>query len=334
MSRAVRQFPLTVLALAIAAGCAEDNTLKDRLANIQAQRAADLQPGANSLELRLANGSTSWCPSAMRPVQLMAALKTGGTVRHTHVRGTPDDRDLPYTTVNVKMNTGSVGPEWDLFPPQQPLTLLDRTIEIEGQVANHPDVRARLALTPTFDCDQAGAFPGRPGRPGGTGGGRGENGETGLSVVAMVGYFKTARGEPMVFVKAVPSEGVPAYFVLARGRHLGIDVRGGAGGPGGSGYVSGVQFSGGLGGDGGNGGQVEVHYDAHNPELREVVMVASAGGKGGEGGEGPNGAKGYAGRPGRPGAPAKYLADESEKMFKDEIEQGLSIAAGKPRGQL
>jgi hypothetical protein len=333
MSRAVHQTAVFALALATAAGCAEDTTLKDRLASIQAQRTAEVN-GNVSLELSLSNGRPGWCPSSMQPVQLVATVKSFGPPRHTPVRGVEDERALPFSGVAVKTSLGSLGPEWDLYPPAQPLQLLDRTIEIEAQLVNRPEVRARLSLKPTFDCDQAGSFPGRAGRPGGTGGGRGENGETGLNVRVSVGYLKTASGEPMVFAKAVPSEGVPAYFVLGRGRHLGIDVRGGPGGPGGSGFVSGVQFSGGLGGDGGNGGQVEVHFDVHSPELREVVMVAGGGGKGGDGGDGPGGVKGYPGRLGRPGAPATYLPDDPQKMFREEIEQGVSIAAGKPRGQI
>lgn len=329
MSRAVHQSPLVLLALAAAAGCAEDNTLKDRLANIQAQRAAEQQGVGSTMELSLSNKSASWCPSSMQPVQVVATLKNGAGTFRTHVRGIEDERALPYTNFALRTNVGILGPEWDLFPPAQPLSLMDKTIELEGQLVSRPEVRARLSLRTTFDCDQAGSFPGRPGRPGGTGGGRGENGETGLNVRVSVGYLKPATGDSLVFVKAVPSEGPPAFFVLARGRHLGIDVRGGTGGPGGSGLVNGMQFSGGLGGDGGNGGNVEVHYDAHNPELREVVMVASAGGKGGEGGEGPNGTRGYAGRPGRPAPPAKYLPDEPDRMFKDELDQGMTIVASK-----
>jgi hypothetical protein len=72
-----------------------------------------------------------------------------------------------------------------------------------------------------------------------------------------------------VLVKATPSVGPPAFFLLAPGRHLTVDVRGGDGGRGGDGKVeasgtgiawgrggglitqrSTFEFSGGLGGDG------------------------------------------------------------------------------------
>jgi hypothetical protein len=124
-------------------------------------------------------------------------------------------------------------------------------------------------------------------------------------------------------VRVTPAGGASVYHPLAPGRRLGVDVRGGPGGPS-EGGNSGPGA--GLGGDGGDGGTVEVSYDRNFPELREVVLVANAGGPGGPGFDAR-----YAGRPGRPGPTARYLAvDSIEKLFRDEMDQGLKITRHGP----
>jgi hypothetical protein len=155
---------------------------------------------------------------------------------------------------------------------------------------------------------------------------RGEDGEDGLDVLVSVGYLKPPSGDKLVLVKATPSQGVPAYFLVTPGQWVGVGVRGGNGGEGGAGiYVPNVQMTGGLGGEGGNGGEAIIRFDQRYPELRSVVRVANEGGKGGPGGT--SGAQGRAadGRPGRPGPPATYRGEQPKNMFKDEIEGGLPI---------
>lgn len=304
----------------VALGCAQDADLKERLKTIRANRAAESMTGNQArLEVALASGATSWCPSSDKASQLKVTLHTGSRTRHSPVIGVaqaPQDV-LPHGELAMSISEGGVTPVGALVAPAQPLALAGKPVIVRAHLIRNPEVRAELPLTVVYDCNQVAEFRGRAGRPGGAGTLRGENGERGLNVSVAVGYATSATGQRVALVKVAPSAGAPAYFALAPGRWLGLDVRGGVGGPG---------INGGLGGDGGDGGKAEIHFDRRFPELREVVRIANAGGEGGRGGEGMANAS-YDGRAGRAGAPARYLGGEAEKIFKEELEDGLKIVA-------
>jgi hypothetical protein len=333
-----------VLALT-AVGCAEqDPALSQRVDAVRARRAAERRldetdyKGAR-LELAVSDGGANWCPSAPMPAQLRAILHAGEATLRTPIHkpeAASNAGFLPQSSV-VAVATGvTLGPDWVLVGPNKPsalLALMNKPAAVTAHLARQPAVTASLTLKTSFDCDQAVEFPGRTGRAGGKGGAHGEDGEAGLNVVVAVSYLHPPGGPKLVLVKAVPSQGIPQNFVLTPGRRLGINVRGGDGGQGGEGRVAGVEFTGGLGGDGGNGGEVEVRYDERSPELRDVVTVVNPGGKGGAPGAGASASA--AGRAGRPGPPAHYRKAEVEKVFADEIEDGLPVLrSGQAKDQI
>src|SRR4051812_12462645 len=339
MSHASRYW--LVLGLLLVACATEETELSRRVRGMKARQAAEVSdPEKSRLELKLADGATSWCPAAVKPAQLRAIVHTADADMFTPVRlRTAVPGYLSQDAFVVKASGASLGPEWILTGPSQPtdlLALLAKPISISGHLSKHPSVASTLELKPTFDCDQGADSPGRPGRDGGKGGMRGENGEDGLDVAVAVSYVPPAAGDKLVLVRVSPSMGAPAYFVLAPGRRLGLNVRGGDGGRGGHGTVERVRLSGGLGGDGGNGGRAVVRVDPRYPELRSVITVVNPGGKGGEGGssEDPEGTKAAAGREGRPGAPARFENEDPDKLFKEEIEAGLPILRSGPNSQI
>jgi hypothetical protein len=340
MSRAPRHWLLAGLLL-FAACATEETELSRRVRGMRAREAAEISdPAKSRLELALADGARSWCPSAVKPAQLRAIVHTPDADMFTPVRlRTAVPGYLPQTAVAVTITGATLGPEWILTGPSQPaalLSLLEKPVSIAGHVSQHPTVSSTLELKTTFDCDQGADFPGRPGRDGGKGGMRGENGEDGLDVVVALSYLRPSAGQKLVLAKATPSMGVPVYFLLAPGRRLGINARGGDGGKGGDATVGIVRLSGGLGGDGGNGGRVLVRIDPHHPELRAMVSVVNPAGQGGLGGSNDDseGSRASAGRPGRSGPPVRFENAEPEKMFKDEIEAGVPVLGSGPSSQI
>jgi hypothetical protein len=307
----------------LGASCAEDNQLKDRMKTIQDNRKAESLTSKDvRLELMLSTGKTQWCPSSSAPTYLRATVYSGNKAARTPLSlesGEPGG--LPFGALAATLSAGSLGPEWLMVAPPLAPALAGKKVTVEAHLLNNPAASATLVLAPTFDCDQVSDFRGRSGRPGA----HGENGEKGLSVSAVVAYITAATGERLIMARVTPANGAASYHALTPGHHLGVDVRGGTGGQGQGGYAA---AGAGLAGDGGDGGTVEVSYDQSFPELREVVLVANVGGKGGEGADG---SASYAGRPGRPGPTARYAATrEIEKLFRDEIEQGLKITRHAP----
>jgi hypothetical protein len=330
-----RVIPRSWLLLPLVAACAsQDPVLSQRLKAMnerrEAERSLESGSGQARLELSLASGGTSWCPSTLQPAQLRATVSTGAVSLQTTVRsGTTTDHVLPREAVQLTATPPVVGAEWVMQTPTQAnelMFLMSKPVIVTARLAKNPAVTATLTLTTSFDCNQAVEFPARPGRPGGVGSNRGEDGENGLNVVVSVSYLKPPSGGKLVLVKAAPSEGVPAYFLLAPGKWVGVGVRGGDGGSGGDGlFVPNVQLTGGLGGEGGNGGSALVRYDQRFPELRSAVTVANNGGRGGPGGSSGEFARAAEGRPGRPGPPAKYVGEPPQNLFKDEIEAGMPV---------
>jgi len=335
MSPAVRR--CCALGLLLAAACAtspsEDTALDRRIRGMKARRDAEIaDPARSRMELVLSDGSTTWCPSAVKPAQLRAIVRTPDADLYTPVRSrTAIPGFFPQSSVVVTISPASLGPDWTLAVPTQPAALLDmltKPITIRGHLQAHPTVASTLQLKPSFDCDQGTEFPGRPGRDGSKGGRPGEPGEDGLDVAINVGYLRPTAGRKLVLVKVAPSAGAPAYFLLPPERRLGINIRGGDGGAGGPATLDNlVRLAGGLGGDGGNGGRAVISVDPRYPELRSVVTVVNPGGRGGPGGSDDNfeGTRAAAGRPGRPGQPARLQNQEPEKMFSEEIEAGVPI---------
>jgi hypothetical protein len=316
-----------VLLLAAAGGCAEDPEIAARIAAIHARGSGVFEPrGDEQLALGLVSGATRWCPSSTPAAQLRATVRRGPLLITTSARraaGAPPDphEGLSFAEFALSMSPGSLSPDWVLTPPGQLTQLLapSPAIDIAAHLVRKPAVATTLRLGLTFDCDQQAAFSGRPGRAG-VNAGPGEDGEAGLDVVFSVAYAQPAPGQKVVVVKAVPSAGPATYFVLAPGRRLTVEIRGGDGGAGGEPLEVGLGFTGGLGGDGGNGGRSLIRFDGRHPELRALFDIVNPGGRGGEGGAG----KASAGRPGRPGA-AHYESADAEAMFADEIAAGAPV---------
>jgi hypothetical protein len=339
-----RSLFLLLLVSACAASQDQDQVLAQRIKAMNVRREAEKNMAVSGgkdarLELGLSSGTGNWCPSVLAPAQVFAVVHTGGSVLRTTLRSMVNQGGiLPREAVRLTTSTGAVGQEWILQTPTQPnelLSLLGKPLIINGQLAKHPEVTATLNVTASFDCDQAAEFPARPGRPGGVGSNRGEDGENGLDVLVSVGYLRPATGEKLVLVKAAPSAGPAAYFILATGRRLGISIRGGDGGSGGAGvYVPNVQMTGGLGGEGGNGGAAIIRFDPAHAELRGVVTIANQGGRGGPGGPSGQLAPAPAGRPGRPGPQPRFEGDKPEHMFADELESGIPLVRSAAGGQI
>ena len=319
--------------LSLMAACAtDDSELARRVRGMQAGAAAEISDPTVPIELKLADGATTWCPGSSKPAQLRAIVHTKDATLMTPVRlRTAPPGYLPQTNLDVTVSPGGLGPDWLLVGPDRPadlLALVSRpAVTISGHLKKPGAVTSTLQLTATFDCDQRVEFAGRPGRAGEAGGRRGEPGERGLDVAVAISYVRTPSGGKLALVKASPSSGGPLYLLLAPGRKLEVDVRGGDGGAGGIATVSDVRLTGGLGGDGGDGGQVLVTVDPHFPELRSVVTVVNPGGRGGAGGSHDDLSGGHAdpGRPGRPGPAARYQNEEPEKSFREELEGGVPI---------
>jgi hypothetical protein len=348
MSRTVNR--LAIASLLAWAGCAEDQELASRVASIKTRQNAEAADMTDAkMALSLVGGGTTFCAGATPAPQLRATVTTHGVPLRTpiqmHSKSDPPGT-FPQTMIKLSANPPILGPDWMLRPPSQPadaLSLLERPVEFAGELVKQPGVKTTLRLTASYDCDQTAAFPARAGRPGGVGGMRGEPGENGLDLEVGVTYVKSAAGQKVVLVKAVPSVGPSQYFLLAPGRKLSLDVRGGDGGRGGDGKVTGsgvggggfrggvaftassVNFSRGLGGDGGNGGRVTVRIDERHPELRSVVSAVNPGGRGGLPGDGEGDATTSAGRPGRPGPAASQQNQRVDEIFKEELDAGLSI---------
>jgi hypothetical protein len=345
MSRASRHS--LVLGLFLVGACATEETeLSRRVKGMQLRQAAESADLEKSrIELRLADGATTWCPSAVKPAQLRAIVHTADAEMVTPVRlQTATPGYLPQAAFEVKVTGAALGPEWILEAPSQPaalLALMGKTVAIDGHLKKHPSITSSLELRTNFDCDQGGEFPGRSGREGNTGGMRGEPGEDGLDLAVSVGYLRPSGGAKLVLVKVAPAMGATAYFVLAPDRRLGLNIRGGDGGRGGFatvrvGLVEQVRFHGGVGGDGGNGGRAVVRVDARSPELRAVVTVVNPGGKGGPGGnhDDYDGSHAPAGRDGRPGPAARLENEHPARLFQEEIEAGLPILSAAPDTQI
>jgi hypothetical protein len=340
MSRPPISAPGLAAVLLLLSACAEDPEIAARIRAIH-----DGQTGtANSLDdpdaqkqidLGLTSGASTWCPGSAPPAQLRATVRVGShslrTAAHPIAGQVVPTGHLPYTAVAVTMKPGGLGPDWMLLPLAEPQNLLAGTVSITAHLIKDPRVSSTLQLPISFDCDQTVEFAGRPGRDG-INANPGEDGEPGLPVLVAATFANPKGGPRVAFVKAVPSKGAPAYFFLAPGRRLAIDLRGGNGGAGGPGVFS---LRGGPGGDGGDGGRLEVLFDRRYPELKSIIGVAAGGGRGGAAGPDTDGAaSGRAGREGRPGPPAHFSPEDVTRMFGEELEAGLPILRPAPDTQI
>jgi hypothetical protein len=294
-----------------------------------------------ALELSLSVGGNRWCPSSWPPPQLRATVRTASG-RMISTPTTFDSRgpslapgELSPRQLSFQVTGASLTPELLLLPPTQPLDLTKREVTIRGQLLAFPRVQAVFEPHVFFDCDQTVWWSGRPGQDG-VNGGQGDAGEQGPDVDVAVGFVQDAAAQRLVFVRATPATGAPAYFVLAPGRRLFMSVPGGEGGRGGDapGSEGGATLDAGSGGHGGDGGRAVIRYDRRHPVLRGAVVVNSPGGAGGAAGvaRGNTGfmrsKPGQFGKPGRPGPIPRYRPEDTTTLFADEIQRGLPVVRG------
>src|SRR5256885_16889809 len=105
-----------IFVLCLTAACAtDDSELARRVRGMQAGQAAEISDPSAPVELKLADGATTWCPASLKPAQLRAIVRTKDAILMTPVRlPTAPVGYLPQTNLAITMSPGTLGPEWIL----------------------------------------------------------------------------------------------------------------------------------------------------------------------------------------------------------------------------
>jgi hypothetical protein len=225
------------------------------------------------------------------------------------------------------------------LPPVDLLPEVGSELVVNAWLTRQPNVKARLAIPPRFDCPQylnlsgRSGFTGTPSAPGGPG-------EPGPAVRIAIGYLDHAGAKPLILVRVDDARGMRARTVISSdGPPLQIFLDGGVGGVGGFPLAPGPWPYGpmgppfwgatawgvtgpwnftGPGGAGGDGGAAEIGYDEAAPELEGKVVIVNRGGSGGAGCCG-------SGRAGRPGPLPRTARVPVRHLFEEEIAHGVRI---------
>jgi hypothetical protein len=283
-------------------------------------RPATLDPKtAASIQVGVVGGAARFCPGGAAVQLDVAVATTDGRVLDSWSSGEGRAGRLPFSTFEWTTSWGAVDGDGFVRLPDDPLAAIGRTVAIEVRVAERPDLRGQVTLTPDFGCGGSvggsgiagtSGFGGSSGAPGAGGraddgshgaetgqrggpgdhGSHGGDGGPGPAVVAWLGYVETG-GERLAILRArVHGQVQTAVFdpagepwaVVAFGGQGGSGGRGGDGGPGGTGGAGRAPTSGSSGSGSGS--------SEGDP--------GSDGGDGGDGGQGGDGGDGGDGGPG------------------------------------
>jgi hypothetical protein len=308
-------------------------------------------PMLTSLRLALSEGSAV-CPGAMTPMQMVVAgMTSDGRQLATPTsfrQGQPwlEEHGLPWARFSVTASAGMVTPIDLYVPPPSMLDLVETShVEFRAQDRAQPGLVTSTQVPVDFKC---GAFLAMRGRTGGEGG---IAGSPGASVEVRVGRLTSRVHGPLILARVDSYLGRFYYLLAPGGAPLTIDLRGGDGGPGGSGERTQLGYSGydrhgdpvgasldiqaspGQGGAGGQGGAAVIHVDKTDRLLASAIRVINTGGNGGAPGENTRGtgafehvtARSSEGAPGYAGPQTQITFDDPKSLFADEIALGYQL---------